>query len=151
MHPTLIDGEDVIVRSTKKVEKGDIVILFVDKDINRLAYGVSDDELLIKRVIGTSGDVVYAKDGKVYINGEPEDFGREFAYTNDFDLRRVISCNIDLDKEMLVIPEGYILVLGDNRGSSNDSRYLGLFHESQILGKTLYKRGNSIFVWTKIK
>ena len=151
MHPTLVNGEDVIVRSTKKVEKGDIVILYVDKDINELAFGVNDDELLIKRVIGTSGDIVYAKNGIVYINGEVEDWGKTLAYTNDFDLAKIIKNNVDLDGEILVIPEGYILVLGDNRGSSNDSRYLGLFKESQILGKTLYKRGKSIFDWSKIE
>ena len=151
MYPTLTNEEFVVVKATKKIEKNDIVILYVDKDINKLAYGVTNDELLIKRVIGVAGDEVHAVGGKVYVNGVEETGPLSNLHTSDFDLSSVVSCNLDIEESPLVIPEGYILVLGDNRSSSNDSRYLGLFRIDQILGRVVYKKGNTIFDLKKIQ
>ena len=38
-----------------------------------------------------------------------------------------------------VIPEGYCILLGDNRGVSMDSRSVGLINEKDILGKCFYR------------
>ena len=45
------------------------------------------------------------------------------------------------------IPEGYYLVLGDNRLNSNDSEEFGLIHESQIVGVVKYYKND--FGWHK--
>ena len=121
MYPTLVDQQDVIVRSTKNVKKGDIVVVYVDSAINKLAYGVKDDELLIKRVIGVSGDQVWAKDGVVYVNGVAEEGRFSTIHTSDFTIEGVGKNNNNLEFDGITVPKGYILVLGDNRGSSSNT------------------------------
>ena len=44
----------------------------------------------------------------------------------------------DTKNGVIVIPEGYYFVLGDNRGGSKDSRDIGLVKEEDIIGKTKY-------------
>lgn len=154
MLPTLVHSQNVIVRSTSNVERGDVVVVVVDKDINELAYGIKDEELLVKRVIGVSGDSIYCINNTIYLNGEiiEEDFLYEGMITSNFTLDSVISNNINIkENSKITIPEDYYLILGDNRSSSNDSRYLGLFHKSQILGIVKYKMLNSIFDWEKVE
>lgn len=82
----------------------------------------------IKRVIGRPGDHVEIKDGYVYINGvilkEP--------YISD-----ALKTDMSLGGEFsdIIVPEGYIYVLGDNRTSSADSRRFGCIPISKIEGK----------------
>lgn len=149
MYPTLKNDETVIVKVTKNVERGDVVVLYVDKNVNTLAHGLRNNDLLVKRVIGVSGDNVYAIDGIIYINGNPID-DYTTAYTNDFDLKSIIDCTKGID-DVTTIPEGYVLVLGDNRSVSNDSRYIGLISTSQLLGKAIYKMNDNILKWSKIE
>lgn len=125
MQPTLYDRDQMIVNKFiyhfKDPERFDIVI-----------FHASEDKDFIKRVIGLPGEHVMVKDNVLYIDGEeveqPFLEGHDIV-TNDFTL------------EMLpggheVIPEGYVLVLGDNRSNSTDSRSLGLVKIDQIVGKT---------------
>lgn len=82
----------------------------------------------IKRVIAVPGDRLDIKDGNVYINDtlykEPYVNGQTFKKT------------ADLPK---VIPEGYLFVMGDNRGSSRDSRDMGLIEIERIKGKAFFR------------
>ncbi|WP_156289046.1 signal peptidase I [Oceanobacillus salinisoli] len=131
MLPTLHDQDQMIVNKfTYKIsepERFDIVV-----------FHASAQKDFIKRVIGLPGEHVEVKDEVLYINGEPveEPFLREQkenmksyqTITNDFTME-------DLPGEYEVIPEGHVLVLGDNRGNSTDSRMLGVISMDQIVGE----------------
>lgn len=154
MLPTLVNTQNIIVRSTNRnVEFGDVVVLVVEEEYNNL-FSIQDKELIIKRVIGVPGSVVSCINNQVYVNGVAieENYLDFNEYTSNFDLYSIMKNNKNLDSEgNLVIPDDYYLVLGDNRNYSNDSRYLGLFHKSQILGIAKYKMEENIFSWTEVK
>lgn len=94
-------------------------------------------ELLIRRVIGLSGEEIRYKEDTLYVNGEikVERFlGTMIAqaeqenhlYTEDFTLKEVTGA-------ALVPKDGYF-VLGDNRMYSVDSRTFGFINKSDIVG-----------------
>ncbi len=68
----------------------------------------------IKRVIGLPGETIQIKEGKVYIDGQPLDEQSYLTETTD--------CYGGPLCEEYRIPEGHVVVLGDNRGNSQDSR-----------------------------
>lgn len=74
-------------------------------------------ESYIKRVIALPGEHIQIKEGKVYINGEEleEDYLQEGTITDSYG-----GAFTDL-----VVPENCVFVMGDNRGSSADSRRFG--------------------------
>ena len=107
MNPTLQDGDYLLVSKQAytfhEPERGEIVIFPVGEE----------KKLYIKRVIGLPGDVITINDGTVYVNGIADNQG----YTLD----GYTIGNID----SMVVPEGEIFVLGDNRLNSIDSREIG--------------------------
>jgi signal peptidase I len=85
-----------------------------------------DGEVLLKRAVAVSGDVVEVRDGRVLLQGRAVDepwVSVEMGGGPDFGPLRV--------------PEGTLLVLGDNRGNSKDSRMLGLIDEARVLGRAI--------------
>ncbi len=87
---------------------------------------VTSDKPYIKRVIGLPGDTVEIKDGSVFVNGIQLDETYLHGDTTDCQPR---AC------DPVVVPEGEIFVLGDNRAHSSDSRYFGTVKISEIVGK----------------
>lgn len=86
------------------------------------------DKPYIKRVIGLAGETVEIHDNGVYINGEQLDeeyLGGELTYCG----REGQSC------PTVTVPEGSVLVLGDNRNNSSDSRSFGTVDVDRIIGK----------------
>lgn len=131
MLPTLHDRDQMIVNKFSyyfnEPERFDIVV-----------FHASSQKDFIKRVIGLPGEHVAIMDDVLYIDGDPvaENFLRE----KDSDLNTFNSIRNDFTLEEIpgnyeVIPEGHVLVLGDNRGNSTDSRMIGLISMDQIVGK----------------
>jgi signal peptidase I len=87
---------------------------------------VTSDKPYIKRVIGLPGDTVEIKDGGVWVNGVELDESYLHGDTTDCQPR---AC------DPVVVPEGSVFVLGDNRAHSSDSRYFGPVKISSIVGK----------------
>ena len=85
----------------------------------------------IKRVIGLPGEHVQIKDGKVYINGEE----LEENYLSE----NVVTESTDGAFTDLVVPEGTVFVMGDNRGASSDSRRFGCIPYDKIESKVCLK------------
>lgn len=110
---------------------GDVVI--IDTTIHNL--NVSENtEFIIKRVVATSGDQLIYSDGKLYVNGKLIHEGineTQLSNMTTFQADKTIKCVSG------VVPEGYSIVLGDNRSVSNDSRYLGMISNEDIVGKTV--------------
>ena len=82
----------------------------------------------IKRVIGLPGEHVQIENGKVYINEEELD---ESEYLQD---------NVYTDSHGgiftdIIVPEGHVFAMGDNRGKSGDSRLFGCIPLEKIEGK----------------
>ena len=91
----------------------------------------------IKRVIALPGEHVQIKDGKVYINGEElvEDYLPEGTITDSM-AKDGMSGGQFLD---LVVPEGTVFVMGDNRANSGDSRRFGCIPYEKIEGKVVLR------------
>ena len=80
----------------------------------------------IKRVVAGPGDTLRIEDGHPIVNGEPVEEPTSSA------LRRPASC--DFPKE-ITIPADHYFMMGDNRGSSDDSRFWGPVPRDWIIGK----------------
>ncbi len=81
----------------------------------------------IKRVIALPGEHVEIKDGKVYINEEEL---KEEYLSDEVVTESTEGAFIDL-----VVPEGTVFVMGDNRNQSSDSRRFGCIPYDKIESK----------------
>jgi signal peptidase I len=130
MLPTLQNGNILIVEKISprfgKLHTGDIVTLYVPEFLE------PGKETIIKRIIGTEGDLVEIKNGKVFVNNSQihED------YTNG-DVTEASSNGYS----KIIVPKGDIYVLGDNRlpGESKDSRIIGPVSKSKISGRAILR------------
>ena len=79
----------------------------------------------IKRVIGIEGDHIKIEDGKVYLNGQEldEPYLDEGITTDGGTFNDII------------VPEGYVFVMGDNRPHSTDSRSFGCIPIEKVESK----------------
>ena len=88
----------------------------------------SDDAALhIRRVIGLPGETVQITGGRILINGEVYNEGKDFPMIT----------NPGLAATAVTLESGEYFVLGDNRNNSEDSRYadIGMVRKRYIVGK----------------
>lgn len=127
MSPTLEENDFLIINrllyKRNAPERGDIVVFK-----SNLRTETGKQKLLIKRVIAIPGDEIMITEGETYINGNKL---KESYIADGYTVG-----NVDL-----VVPENEIFVMGDNRGSSLDSRdgILGLVDFNTIIGKAFIR------------
>lgn len=95
-------------------QRGDVVVFKPPRNPN---------EDYVKRIVGLSGEKVHIIDGQVFINDQPlqEPFEPvRGTYTMP---------------APVIVPEGQIFVLGDNRNNSNDSHNWGPLPTENIVGR----------------
>ena len=146
MENTLYNDEMLLVDKLSynfsEPKRGDIIIFLKDEEKGSFfeeSYmflkevislkNISDNRTrYIKRVIGIEGDEVNISGGFVYINGEKIDESYIKGDTN--------SREIDFP---IVVGENELLVLGDNREVSKDSRNFGLIKINQVEGQAIFR------------
>jgi signal peptidase I len=91
----------------------------------RPSAGVHEDTF-IKRVVAVGGDTIAIRGGRAVRNGKlaDEPFIAPCADDSGCDFPQPIR-----------VPRGYVFLMGDNRGSSDDSRYWGPVPLSRVIGK----------------
>lgn len=151
MDPTLADGERLIVLRTAKIDRFDIVVAKEKEG--------SKTKEIVKRVIGLPGDTITYKDDVLYVNGkktsEPYLDKYQKAFEDD-DLQDIYSYNTlfqqlaensdafttakDGSTEFTVkVPKNQYFLLGDDRIVSKDSREVGSFKKSAIIGEVKFR------------
>lgn len=146
MIPTLLVGDHILVNKfllgtpvdipftnitlfkmpgLRKPQRGDIIVFKYPEDPKRD---------FIKRVVGVGGDVVMSKDKAVYVNGRKlvEPYTQhvdEDIKPGQFDRRDNFG--------PVVVPQGSVFVMGDNRDQSYDSRFWGFVDGSEIKGNAV--------------
>ena len=125
MYPTLHHNDKLILWKLGELEQGDIVV-FDSHNANNDKY--------VKRVIGVAGDHVEIVDSIVTVN----DVLIDESYVNPAE---ALYNKGDVD---IIVPEGEIYVLGDNRNHSNDSRNFGTVDLDDVDGKVIFNLDKTI-------
>ena len=140
MYSTLVDGDYLLLLSNvfyQEPKQGDIIVASKDS--------YDDGAAIIKRVIATEGQIVDIdfENGIVYVDGLP----LEEPYIQNLTTR---SEGVLFP---LIVEEGCIFVLGDNREVSKDSRHpeIGLIDTRQVLGKAIYLMLPGVDEWTETR
>ena len=117
-----------------------------------------DGRLMIKRVIGLPGDTISLRENRLNINGQMAEYTAESVQLLPDELVRPLSHTqivretalgqkrpIMLFKQKpawatdnfgpVTVPDGYYLMLGDNRDNSGDYRAIGFVARAAILGR----------------
>ncbi len=121
METTLLIGDHVVVDKItyrlSDVDRGDIVVF------DRPESVPSVYEELIKRVIGLPGETVEGIGGQVVIDGVPLD-------------EPYLDADVVIDDfGPVVVPDGHVFMMGDNRDRSSDSRVFGPIPLDSIVGQ----------------
>ena len=126
MEPTLQVGDRILVGKFSyrigKIRRGDIIVFH---------YPLGPARDFVKRVVALPGERVELREGLVLINRKPLSElyptalpGGDRACTSTYGPQKV--------------PAGQLFVLGDNRCSSEDSRFFGFVPTGNVVGKSLF-------------
>jgi signal peptidase I len=130
MEPTIQPGQHILVDKLSggsSIHRGDVVVFDGLDSFSRSSNGD-----IVKRVIGVSGDHVVCCNsaGKITVNG--------FALDETYVLPGDVPSTVRFD---VIVPEGHLWVMGDDRSDSFDSRYLlgqpggGMVPVARVVGR----------------
>jgi len=148
MEPNLLIGDHLLVNKLlyspsfgpledrlfgkRPIERGHVVVFKFPEDPTRD---------FIKRVIGLPGETIEIRNKTVFVDGKP--LAESYAHFIEQPLRpddpeyglRTESIRDNWGPQ--VVPDGQLLVLGDNRDNSRDSRFWGFLPRDQVKGRAL--------------
>lgn len=119
MQPTLQDKQFMLLARHHSVHRFDVVVLR-----ERTEDG-GESKQIVKRVIGLPGDHVQVTQGRLFINGEVY----AEPYLDPANIHQFTTDDFELQ-----VPEDHYFVMGDNRDISKDSRSVGSFVRSAVVG-----------------
>lgn len=138
MRPTLLEGDIILVNKfiygakipftdlklpkVQDPKRGDVIVFIYPQDRKKD---------FIKRLVGLPEETVDIKNGTVYINNQPlldPIFNQRYYYNRG---------KFGEEGKPIKVPQQSFFVLGDNSGSSEDSRYWGFVPYKNILGKAI--------------
>ena len=121
MENTLYNGDRIIVSRILAYidfyERGDIIVF--NHNVN------GKNIKMVKRIIAVEGDKVEIKFGNIYVNGQI--------------LHEEYANGIPEDELEILVGDGQIFVMGDNRSESVDSRDYGTVDEGEVSAKVIMR------------
>lgn len=133
MDPTLQVGDlmiaDMRAWERREPQRGDLVL-----------HRTADGHMMIRRVIALPGERIELRDKVVWIDGAPiEDPWAVHTDPRIYPASRFSGPYAARDQfGPLIVPEGTLFLLGDNRDNSSDSRFHGPIDRSLLAGRPLY-------------
>ena len=129
MLPTLELQDRILVEKVRPkldrpLHNGTIVVFHAPAMLVEAGY--DPKAALIKRVVGQPGDDIEVRDGQLLRNGDPV-------------LEPWRSEAMDYSFGPITVPEGELLVLGDNRNASLDSHVWGPLPRKEVIGTALFR------------
>lgn len=124
MLPNFKNGEliltDKVSYKLREPKRGEVIVF-------KAPQGRQKD--FIKRIIATPGEKIKIEDGKVFVNGEVliENYLTQDAQT--------FAGPTITEGSEITVPQNRLIVFGDNRSHSSDSREFGAIDKKDIVGR----------------
>lgn len=161
MNPTLVSGDRVLVNKLAYSVRVPFTLQHIVRWNTPLRGDVitfdspKDDVNLIKRVVAVQGDVVEMHSNTLIVNGKPierslvdaarviptesgnltAEIWAEEMGSKHIEVARIVPMNRFIGFDAVQVPEGHVMVMGDSRDNSNDSRFIGFIDVRRITGQ----------------
>lgn len=166
MDPNLSDKQRLVLIKTASINRFDIVVAketetlngqTINKDVVKRVVGMPGDEIKFDNdqlfINGEKTDEPYLADFKKQLaDGELEKTYQAYSLTSELsEANRAYFVQLAQQAQSFTtdatgnptftikVPEGEYLLLGDNRIVSRDSRSVGTFKRSDIIGRTMFR------------
>ncbi|HHH11336.1 MAG TPA: signal peptidase I [Sorangium sp.] len=131
---------DAWLSDVRTPQRGDVVVV----------TSPEDGRVLLKRVVAVGGDCVTVRTGQITLNdervpittiaapGQPAEALVRYSYeTLDAGMHALKVGSGGPDFGPVTVPAGQLLLMGDNRGNSHDSRSFGFVRKEALLGRAV--------------